>query len=167
MLLPIKLIRAFALYAACAILGTGCHTLDDDRIPVTPVNLAFASEALWNIYGTAGAMDYNSFIRDSRIPRNFPYTATSYTGFGGILLVGTVLGEPAAYDLACPVERDRDVIVAIDTETMLARCPVCKSTYDVFSLDGYPTSGPAAEKGYGLRRYRVARGRIDYMLVSF
>lgn len=145
----------------------GCHTLDDDRIPVTPVNLPFATEASWNIYGAAGAMDYNIFIRDKRIPANFPYTASTYTGFGGILLVATVLGEPAAYDLACPVERNHDVVVGIDTESMLAECPVCHSTYDVFSLNGYPVSGIAADKGYGLRRYRVARGRIDYMLVSF
>ena len=145
----------------------GCHTLDDDRIPVTPVNLAFTSEANWNIYGATGAMDYNIFIRDQRIPRNFPYTAATYTGFGGILLVSTVLGEPAAYDLACPVERNHDVVVAIDPESMLAECPVCHSTYDVFSLNGYPVSGIAADNGYGLRRYRVARGRVDYMLVSF
>ncbi len=155
------------LYAACAIACAGCHTLDDDRIPVTPVNLPFATEASWNIYGVAGAMDYKSYIRDKRIPANFPYTANSFTGFGGILLVTTVLGEPAAYDLACPVERDHNIIVEINTESMLAECPVCHSEYDVFSLSGHPVEGIAAEKGYGLRRYRVARGRIDYMLVSF
>lgn len=112
-------------------------------------------------------MDYKSYIRDKRIPANFPYTANSFTGFGGILLVTTVLGEPAAYDLACPVERDHNIIVEINTESMLAECPVCHSEYDVFSLSGHPVEGIAAEKGYGLRRYRVARGRIDYMLVSF
>lgn len=153
--------------AVCAILGAGCHTLDDDRIPVTPVNLPFSTEAIWTIYGTPAAMDCNIFIRDKRIPHNFPYTASSYTGFGGILLVCTVLGEPAAYDLACPVERDRNVVVGINSESSLAECPVCHSTYDVFSLNGYPVSGIAAQKGYGLRRYKVGRGRIDYMLVSF
>ncbi len=155
------------LVAACCLAAAGCHTLDDDRIPPSPVNLPFATEAQWNIYGVAGAMDYRSFIREQRIPGDFPYTASCYTGFGGILLVCNVLGEPMAYDLACPVERNQSVRVSINTDDMVAECPKCHSTYDVFSLGGHPVGGPAANNGYGLRSYRVGRGQIDYMLVSF
>lgn len=152
-------IAAVALSAAFLCSAASCHHLDDDRIPVLPVNIVFPTIAQWNVYGAAGAMDYNRFILEERIPSNFPYTAFSATGFGGVLLVGDVLGEPKAFDLSCPVEAKRDVRIEIDRETMYARCPKCGSEYDIFSLMGHPVSGPAAEKGYGLRRYYVGPGR--------
>lgn len=136
-----------------------CHTVDDNRVPVAPVNIVFNTVADWDIYGVAGAMDYRRFIRDRRVPANYPYTAMTYTGFGGVLLLTDVMGNPRAYDLCCPVECSRNTIVDIDTEKMQARCPDCGSTYEVFSLNGSPTSGPAAEYGYGLRNYRVLPGR--------
>lgn len=153
-----------------ALIAASCQTIDDDRIPVAPVNIVFNTVADWNIYGVAGAMDSREFIRDLRRPANYPYTALTYTGFGGVLLVSDVMGEPLAYDLACPVEADKNVRVAIDTEDqMLARCPKCGSTYNVFSLQGHPVSGPAVNLAYGLRRYHVAPGRnaSAYMVVSF
>ena len=128
-----------------------CHYIDDDRIPAAPVNIGFTTVAQWNIYGVAGAMDYKRFIRDEKVPANYPWTAMTYTGFGGILLVSDVMGQPHAYDLACPYERQRNVRVEIDTEKMLARCPDCESEYDVFSLNGAPVSGIAAKRGYGMR----------------
>ena len=158
------LISALLLAGAFAL--SGCHSLNDERIPPAPVHLAFTTEANWNLYGVSGAMDWKTFILDKRIPANFPYAATSETGFGGLLLVGSVLGEPVAYDLACPVERSRSVLIGIDTEKMVAECPVCHSTYDVFSLGGHPLSGIAADKGSGLKVYHVGRGRVDYMLVT-
>ncbi|MDE6463974.1 MAG: hypothetical protein K2L16_05000 [Muribaculaceae bacterium] len=159
----LRIIVAAAAIASAA----SCHSIDDDRIPPSPVNLPFITQAQWNIYGVAGAMDYKYFIREQRQPANYPYTAASYTGFGGILLVSTVLGEPAAFDLACPVERSKNVRVFINTDDMVAECPECHSTYDVFSLAGYPMSGPAANNGYGLKMYHVGPGRVDYMTVSF
>lgn len=154
--------------AAIVFIFTSCHTIDDDRIPVHPVNIVFNTIADWNVYGVAGAMDYKYFIREQRKPANFPYTANTYTGFGGILLVSDVMGNPQAYDLSCPVEAENNVRVAVDDE-MLARCPKCGSTYDVFSLQGHPVSGRATELGYGLRRYMVGPGRANsaYMVVSF
>lgn len=147
---------------------SSCNRLDDDRIPPAAVNLTFNTVAEWNTYGLGGAMDWCRFIKEERIPSRYPYTALSYTGFGGILLVMDVYGSPCAYDLACPVECRQTTRVQIDTESLLAECPVCHSTYDVFSLHGHPTSGPAADKGYGLRRYSVGPGRGgEYMTVTF
>ena len=120
-----KKIAVVALAGALAMAFGACHRINDDRIPVVSVNIIFPTVAQWDVYGVAGAMDYERFIIDERLPRNFPYTAISATGYGGILLVSDVLGEAKAYDLACPVECKRDIRVAIDTETMLARCPVC------------------------------------------
>lgn len=154
-----------ALGICAAVLSSSCHSLDDERIPPAPVNIQFTTESQWNLYGVTAALDYRSFILEQRVPSNFPYTASSYTGFGGILLVCDVLGEPKAYDLACPVERSSSTRIRIDKTEMVAECPVCHSTYDVFSLNGHPLSGPAANNGYGLRVYYVGRGRTDYMVV--
>jgi len=115
---------AMAVAAIFAFISSACHTIDDDRIPVAPVNIVFNTVADWNIYGVAGAMDYRYFIRDLRKPSNYPYTAMTYTGFGGVLLVSDVMGNPQAYDLACPVEADKNVRVEIDDE-FLAHCPKC------------------------------------------
>ncbi len=157
----------YTLAICFLLMATACHHLDDTRIPPAPVHLVFANESDWNIYGVAGAGDYKSYIRDKRIPRDYPYTASSFTGFGGLLLVCDYLGNPLAYDLACPVECSSSIIVSVDPESRLAECPKCHSTYDVFSLNGHPLSGMAAERGYGLRRYRVGRSQLEYMLVSY
>lgn len=153
--------------AVASLMAAGCHTINDDRIPPAPVNVPFITEAQWNLCGVAGAMDYNYFIREERVPPNYAYSAASQTGFGGVLLVGSVLGEPLAYDLACPVERSASVRISINARELVAECPRCGSTYDVFSLGGHPLSGPAADKGYGLRRYHVGRGRVDFMVISY
>lgn len=146
---------------------SGCHTLDDDRIPPLSVNIVFSTVADWNVYGVSAAMDYKRFIRDERIPSNYPYTASTYTGYGGVLLVMDIMGEPRAYDLACPVEVKQSVRLTIDKETHYAVCPECKSEFDVFSLYGYPVSGTAASKGYGLRRYNVAPKGTTYMVIGY
>lgn len=156
-----------AISCAIATVALSCHTIDDNRIPVAPVNIVFNTSADWDIYGVAAATDHRRFIRDQRIPANFPYTATTFTGYGGILLVCDVMGAPLAYDLSCPVEAKTAVRVQIDPESLLAVCPVCGSTYDVLSLQGAPTSGIAAERGYGMRRYRVGQGQAAFKVVSY
>lgn len=164
-------VKAFTVAIAMFMAMTAffsCKSLDDDRVPVAPVNLTFATAVDWNIYGVSGAMQYKYFILSKREPSNFPYLASSATGFGGVLLVSSVMGDPLAYDMACPVECKSSVVVRIDKEIMQARCPECGSTYDVFSLFGHPTGGPAAEHAYGLRRFKVGPGRGGaYMTVTF
>lgn len=147
---------------------SGCHHLDDDRIPPAPVLVQFNSVADWDAYGVPGAMSWRRFIKSERVPQNFPYTAMSATGFGGILLCGDINGYPVAYDLSCPVECRTDVRIYIDEDALVAECPKCHSTYDVFSLWGHPLSGEAAEKGYGLRRYNVHPGsQNEYRIISY
>lgn len=160
--------RLILILTAVALAFSSCHRLDDKRIPPAPVNIVFYSVADWNTYGLKGAMDHKRFILSGgeRVPSNFPYNALSYTGFGGILLVEDAYGNIIPYDLACPVECRANVRVKVDAEALDAECPVCHSTYDIFSLYGHPKSGPAAEKGYGLRRYTAAPGRNgEYMVV--
>lgn len=140
----------FAIFSLSA-----CESIDDERIPPSAVRLEFVSIGEWNTYGVAAAPDYRMFIKSKNIPDNYPYTSLSYTGFGGILLVSDVHNTPKAFDLACPVERKNDVRVTVDTENLYAKCPKCGSTYDIYSLDGYPLSGKAADNKYGLQQYTV------------
>lgn len=154
------------IIVTAALFSVGCDRLDDERIPPAPVSIPFVTIGDWNAFGVAGAMDYKRFIKDEQLPPSYHYTAISATGFGGVLLAGDVNGQPVAYDLACPVECKRDVRIFINTDDMVGECPKCHSTYDIFSLGGHPLSGPAARDGFGLRRYNVGPGRVDYMLVS-
>ena len=157
--LSISLIAALLLVA-------GCDRLDNQRIPPAPVNITFATVGDWNVQGIGGALDYKRFIKEQLLPPDYHYSALSATGFGGILRAGDVNGEPVAYDLSCPVECKRDVRIFVDAEAMVAECPKCHSTYDIFSLGGHPLSGQAARDGFGLRRYNVGPGRNEYMIVS-
>lgn len=142
-----------------AILGTGCRNVDDDRIPFAPVRITFTTSGDWITYGVGGAGDFQRFIIQERIPTGFPYTITSATGFGGVLLVSDYDGQLRAFDLACPVECRSTVRIrpVIDSGTPRGECPECHSTYDIFRWGG-PLGGPAATKGYGLTHYLVGPG---------
>lgn len=141
-------------------LCAGCHTVDDDRIPSVPVNINLGDPGLWNTYGVAGYGQYRYFIRELQQPSNFSFTDRTYTGFGGVLLIGgmdpftTETNVPLAYDLACPVERRRDVRVRIDPDSFEAVCPDCGSVYDVTMAGGSPVSGRAASEKVAMTRYR-------------
>ncbi|MCM1450284.1 MAG: hypothetical protein NC082_08065 [Clostridiales bacterium] len=147
-------------------LSTACDHIDNDRIPPAPVRLSFNTIAEWNTYGVPGALDYRRYIKSERQPANFPYTALSQTGFGGILIVGDILGAPKAYDLSCPVECKTDVRIVVDEEASKAYCPKCHSVYDIFTNYGVPLSGPAHDYGYGLQQYYIGAGsQGEYMVV--
>lgn len=156
------------LFVALTLLSMSCDHIDNKRLPSMPVNIVFANVGMWNTYGVGGALDYRYFINTKYIrqPAGFPYTVSTYTGFGGILLVGDVYGNPRAYDLSCPVECKQDVRVQIDTEENVARCPVCHSTYAVFENFGHPLSGTAAQRGYGLQCYNVMPGTTEYFTIT-
>lgn len=154
-------------YLAVTIMISSCHHIDDEMIPAVPVQIVFTDIGMWNTYGVSGALDYRTFIRQENRPAGFFYTATTYTGYGGVLLVGDVYGNPQAFDLSCPVEHQPDVRIYIDSETHNGVCPKCGSTYDVFENLGYPLSGPAAKHGYGLTRYNVYSGAgTTYRVIS-
>lgn len=161
-----KLLRAMLVAATVTIAAAGCNRIDDDRIPLVPVRIAFNNVGEWNVYGVAGAGDYRRFIKQERVPEGFPYTVMTYTGFGGVLLICDIHSNAVAYDLACPVECRADVRINVLKEELKAECPVCHSVYDIVTNHGQPLSGPAAEKHYGLRKYYVGPGSGgEYMLV--
>lgn len=136
---------------------TACDNTEENRIPPYPVRITFVTPGDWTVYGVHGALDYVYFTKSNPVqPANYPYTMLTETGFGGVLLVGDILGQPRAYDLACPVEAQRDVRIFVN-ERSVGQCPKCGSTYEVFEL-GNAISGEAAQHGYSLRSYRVSVG---------
>lgn len=155
-----KLKLAFII-ALMALTGYSCGEVDDDRIPAMSVNVELSNPGYWDIYGVNGLGQYCTFIKSSLTftkngkSADFPFTAMTYTGFGGILLVTDLSGQPLAYDLACPVEVDPSVRVNYNLDTMEAKCPKCGSVYNVCEYNGSPVSGIAYDRKYGLRRYRA------------
>lgn len=158
-------LRVMACAFSAFIVMPGCGSIDDDRIPVMPVYVPFQTQADWTVYGVGGATSSKMFIKSERVPSGYPWQAATETGFGGILLVSDIMGEPQAYDLACPVERDPNVRIMVDDKILKAECQKCGSIYEIFTNYGHPVSGPAAEHGYGLQRYRVGPGAMGQFMI--
>lgn len=127
--------------------------LRDEQIEPSPVYLTF-SQAEWMKFGVISIVTNRYFNKSQSLPANFTYKENFATGFGGILLVGGVGGEPYAYDASCPNEGDASVVVSVDRNTFEAVCSKCKSHYEVINGTGVSVSGPASEKHYVLKRYK-------------
>lgn len=155
-----RLVNLFVSLLAAATL-VSCDSVDDDRVPDYPVAINLSTPDLWTTYGVAGYGEYRIFVKALGEPRNFPFVSNSSTGFGGVLLISGFnpytleAAVPLAYDMSCPVERRADIRVRMQTDDALpfAVCPECGSHFDVVEQGGTPTSGPAKQKKYGLRRY--------------
>lgn len=157
-----KLLIVLAIGIPVAI-ATSCEEANDHRIPAYAVSINLTNLGVWNTYGVSGVGMWNTFILEERIPVGFPYTVSSRTGFGGVLLVGVDAGDietsialpytPMAYDLACPVEVKPYIRIHVDESRLEGVCDVCGSRYSLLG-GGYPTEGPAKEQRYWLSRYR-------------
>lgn len=167
---PLNIISRAAralLAALLACSAAACHHVDDDRIPPVPVRVSFNTIGDWHAYGVAGVGVPRIFSKADMLPPGFPYPALSYTGFGGVMLIGDIHGNPVAYDLACPVEVKASVRVQYVEDDMTAECPVCHSVYELVTNYGNPIAGPAAQRGYALRRYSVVPGlEGEYMVIT-
>ena len=156
-------VRLFVSLMAVLSAVASCNQVDDDRIPSLPVYINLSGAGMWNSYGVSGVGISRNFINWQGVlsPTGFPFTANTYVGFGGVLLIGGIdpftseTNVPLAYDLSCPVECSRTVRVVINQDNLEAVCPVCDSHYDVLTAGGAPVAGPAltGKYKYGLRRY--------------
>jgi hypothetical protein len=96
-----------------------------------------------------------------------PRVATDRIGFGGILIINGYSSNGAttlfAYDLACPVEVDRNILVVPDNIGK-ARCSQCGAVYNTAYGSGIPESGSK----YPLRSYFVRKttGGNRYIIVN-
>lgn len=162
-----------AIITPVLLLFSACNAVDQNRIPAMPVSINLADIGAWHTYGVAGIGQYRIFIRENQEPSNFPYTQTTYTGFGGVLLISGIdpfSGEngPLAYDLACPVERDPTIRIFINPDNLDAVCPVCSSHYNVIMSGGAPVSGPAADGKvkYALELYKCIPSQYGGYMIT-
>lgn len=153
--MKLKLLSLYMALLAAMTGVAGCTEVDDDRVPYYPVYIDLSTPGYWERYGVHALGQSREFIKSRRVPADFSYVVTSETGFGGVLLVTDVENYPLAYDLACPVELNRETRVVFDSETLRARCPKCGSEYDVCELNGTPVSGEAFKRKWALRRYQA------------
>jgi hypothetical protein len=95
-----------------------------------------------------------------------PRTGTDRIGFGGVLVINGYSANGAttlyAYDLACPVEADRNVKVVPDNIGK-AKCPECGAVYNT----AYGTGAPESVSKYPLKSYAVRKiGEKKYEIVN-
>lgn len=147
------------------VLGSGCDKIDNKTVPSFTVRIDLGSIALWNTYGVTGMGEYRIFSREKQLPSNFPYNVNTYTGYGGVLLMMGI-EAPMAYDLSCPVEVSRDVILTINPENYDAVCPRCGSRFNPLTGAGGPLSGVAINNKVGMRQYRVLPSNGGYVITN-
>ena len=82
-------------------------------------------------------------------------------GFGDIIVVKTMNNEYKAFDLACPHEAKRNVLVEVDE--LNAVCPVCGSKFEI-SLTGTGMCIEGESK-YPLRPYQVIQHSSNRLTV--
>ena len=154
-------------------MATSCDHINNKQVPRYTVRLNLGNYGLWNTYGVSGVGDYRYLNRAKQLPANFPYNVNSYTGYGGVLIVmgldsGTGNYMPLAFDAACPVERDADVVVSIDPKNFEAFCPKCGSRFNVLNGAGGPIGGVATQRKVGMSSYIVrASQNGGYIITSY
>ena len=155
----LRQITGAVLVALTSIVISSCHKAIDD-IPPAGVWIVFPYQHDWELHGVTAALQHKEFILSEGKPEGFNYSASSQTGFGGVLLVGDINGNPAAYDLACPIEKNQNIRIQYDDRRNDAYCAHCGSRFSVINNYGKPTEGPAAEKDnlHVLRTYNIATG---------
>lgn len=132
-----------------------CSDVNDERIPYVSVRIEVSSAQRTNpAWWPAAPAESVQFLTPD-YPSGFPYTISSYTGYGGVMVVCGYDYGYYAYDMACPVEREANVRIYVD-ENMDGRCKVCGSTYDLFWGSGAPKTGEASTQGYALRKYNIS-----------
>ena len=87
---PLAYVLAAAVCVIASLAMGGCKSVNNDVTPSVPVNLNLGSPDLWNTYGVEGFGNYRVFIKSLRVPADFPYSANSATGYGGVLLINGV-----------------------------------------------------------------------------
>lgn len=151
------------------LISTGCHSVDDERIPYCEVRLTFTTIGDWHKYGVGGAGESKRFIlaNNLRQPIDFPFSVMDRTGYGGLLLSMDALGNVIVYDLACPYEVRPSIRIRVPEGETYAECPECGSTYDIYTNYGHPLSGPSAQHGYALQRYNaIFGGALEYLVIT-
>lgn len=120
--------------------------LEDHPIPSLPVYLEIDFQTPRD-KGLKVPPSYSIYTSENKKLRE-------YIGFGGVLVVYTMNYGYKAFDLACPLEAKRSVLVEMD-DAYSAVCPSCGSKFEVILDSG---SGMCTEgKAKYLRPYTVTQ----------
>lgn len=85
-----------------------------------------------------------------------------YAGYGGVLVVNTILGGLRAFDMACPSEAVSNIRVEVDDLGLNATCPKCSTTYEIGESG---TGGATNAKKLKLTRYYItSKGNNKYIV---
>ena len=136
-------------------IALSCEKQYYTSIPDYPVNLELKLESL--DYELNANLAYKRFTQ--------PRFAADKLGFGGILVING-MGENTinlyAFDLACPVESQREIRVVPDKSGVTATCPKCGAVFTIATGTGAPQSGTK----YYLKSYRVVGSGMQYTVVN-
>lgn len=72
-------------------------------------------------------------------------------GYGGVLVIHTMLDEYKAFDRACPYEVNSNTTVEVDDDMLYAVCPKCSTKYEI----GFGTGASIGVSKHGLRQYNT------------
>lgn len=136
------------------------------NIPQMPVYINLSSASMWATFGVSNPLGSRYFNIEQGAPSGFPYTANSFTGFGGVLLVHNVMGQICAYDAACPFEHRKDVVLNVDLNDFQAVCPSCGGRFEIMNGNGIPMSDKALELGYALKSYKVIPSDHGFIIIN-
>ncbi len=134
---------------AWLLLIAGCGREEAEYvIPASPVNFK---------------VDVNNADNSLKTPGNIltytsPRLGGEYVGYSGLLVFSGLIQENGvvlyAFDLCCPYEKDKSVVVHPSVEDGTATCSECNSVFDLRTGIGNRTSGPSST---GLQQYKVSR----------
>jgi len=150
-----KRILFFLLFTGIAF---SCQKEYYTSIPDYPVNLELSLNG--SDYNLNANLAYKVFTQ--------PRLEKDRLGFGGILVINRLStdGNPVnlnAYDLACPVEVQRNVRVVPDKTGVTAICPKCGAVFWIADGTGAPKSGTK----YYLKSYRIVdNGNGIYTVIN-
>jgi len=118
-----------------------------------------------NIGLNLATMDYELNAQLAYKEFTKPRLASDRLGFGGVLVINGMGDNPVnlfAYDLACPVESQRDIRVVPDKSGITATCPKCGAVFTIATGTGAPQSGTK----YYLKSYRVTGYGTQYTIIN-
>ncbi len=91
---------------------------------------------------------------------------TGYYGYSGVVVVRDIIDTEtvslSAFDICCPYECDRDIVVEADGYYMT--CPNCGSSFSVCNGSGYPVEGECLTS-QPLKQYKVVKSSSSYYLI--
>lgn len=130
-----------------------CDDSYQSSIPIYPVNLQLSLTSTYPNFNSPN--QFEVFEK--------PKIVTDRIGFGGIIVYIGLDNNYYAFDMACPYEAKRNILVYPDSTGLAqVKCKTCGSVYDVSFGIGNPIAGPSKEL---LKRYRVSN-QGDFLYVS-